>query len=46
MLIHIKSGKTFANRKEAKMVMGAGRYNRLAAHNEFYYINDIDLKRD
>lgn len=40
MLIHIKSGKTFANRKEAVLVMGRGRYNRLAANNEFKFIND------
>lgn len=39
MLIHKPTKILFQNRKEAKMVMGKGRYERLAKKGEFEYIS-------
>lgn len=39
MLIHRQTGLTFENRKQAKQVMGQGRYKRLSARGEFEFIN-------
>ena len=40
MIKHIKTGLTFKNRKEAKQVMGQGRFKRLSAKGEFEFINE------
>lgn len=40
MIRHTKTGLTFANRKEAKQVMGQGRYKRLVDNGELEFIND------
>jgi len=38
MIIHKPTKITFQNRKEAKMVMGRGRYERLVLKGEFDFI--------
>lgn len=40
MFIHKETGLTFENRKQAKQVMGQGRYKRLLAKGEFEFITD------
>lgn len=45
---HLPSGKTFSNRKEAKLMMGHGYYNRALKNGDMvfvtsYSINDIIL---
>lgn len=42
MLRHKPTGLIFTNRKEAKQVMGQGRYKRLALKDEFEYLNNTD----
>lgn len=44
MIIHIPTQITFQNRKEAKMVMGRGRYERLAEKGEFQFVNSDKKK--
>ena len=44
MLIHIPTKIVFQNRKEAKLVMGKGRYERLAKKGEFEYLPDAPKK--
>lgn len=39
MLMHKPTKILFKDRKEAKMVMGQGRYRRLALRGEFEYID-------
>ena len=40
MIRHIKTGIIFQNRKEAKEVLGQGRYKRLTEKGEFEYLNE------
>lgn len=40
MIIHTKTGMKFENRKEAKQVMGQGRYKRLVVNGELEFINN------
>ena len=37
-LKHIPSGETFENRKEAKLVLGHGRFNRALKNGEIMFI--------
>lgn len=37
-LKHIPSGMTFINRKEAKLVLGHGKYNRALKNGEIMFI--------
>lgn len=39
MIKHKPTGIIFRNRKEAKTVMGQGRYKRLSEKGEFEFIN-------
>ena len=41
MIIHKPTKITFQTRKEAKMVMGRGRYERLIKNGELEYVNPI-----
>lgn len=41
MLIHKPTKILFQNRKEAKMVMGKARYERLAKKGEFEFITTL-----
>lgn len=38
MIIHKPTGKTFSNRKEAKIYFGTGLFNRLMKHTEDFEI--------
>ena len=42
MIKHIPTGIIFQNRKEAKKVMGNGRYKRLSEKGEFEFIENSD----
>lgn len=46
MIIHIPTKITFQNRKEAKMVMGRGRYERLAKKGEFQFVNTPEKDKE
>lgn len=46
MIIHIPTKITFRDRKEAKLVMGRGRYERLAKKGEFQFVNTPEKDKE